>query len=116
MRRWRVDPGRVSRAKSILVAYDGSENGCRVLDAAAELMGYGSTLAVVGGAPTLAAASRHLSGRHLFARYIDGDGPPSETVLETAADVAADVIVVDAKSGSMETVVRCAPCDVLVVR
>jgi nucleotide-binding universal stress UspA family protein len=107
----------VSRAKSILVAFDGSEAGIRALDAAAELMGYGSTLAVVGaGEPRLAEASRHLSGRHLYARYIPGNGHPAATILATAAEVDADVIVVAALSNSLGHVVRRAPCDVLVVR
>jgi nucleotide-binding universal stress UspA family protein len=111
----------MSVAKSILVAYDGSEAGRRALDAAAEMMGYGSTLAVVGATTTLspdplADASRYLSGRHVFARYIDGDGHPAETVLSTAAEVGADVIVLAALNGSLESVISRAPCDVLVVR
>jgi nucleotide-binding universal stress UspA family protein len=111
----------MSHAKSILVAYDGSEGGRRALDAAAEMMGYGSTLAVVGATTTvsndpLAEASRYLSDRHVFARYIDGDGNPAETVLDTAADVSADIIVVAAQNGSLESVIGRAACDVLVVR
>ena len=111
----------MARAKSILVAYDGSDAGRRALDAAADLIVYGSTLAVVGiqaagSSDPLADASRYLSGRHVFARYIDADGHAAETVLETAATLGADVIVVAGMNGSVETVVRSAPCDVLVVR
>jgi len=109
----------VSRAKSILVAYDGSEAGRRALDAATELMGYGSTLAVVGvttlSTDPLADALRYLSDRRVFARYVDGDAHPAETVLEKAAELRSDVIVVASRNGSVESVVRRAPCDVLVV-
>jgi nucleotide-binding universal stress UspA family protein len=117
----RVDPSSVSRARSILVAHDGSEAGRRALDAAADLMGYGSTLAVVSAGTSLSSdpladASHYLSSRHVFARYIDGDGHPAETILEVAAELGADVIVVAALSDSLESVARRAPCDVLVVR
>jgi nucleotide-binding universal stress UspA family protein len=110
----------MSQAKRILVAYDGSEGSRRALDAAMEVMGYGSTLAVVGAVTAfsrdpLAEASRYLTARHVLARYIDGNGHPAETILSTAADLDADVIVL-AANGSLESVVRGAPCDVLVVR
>jgi nucleotide-binding universal stress UspA family protein len=115
--RGRADPWSVSRAKSILVAFDESEAGIRALDAAAQLMGYGSTLTVVGAAePARAEASRLLRGRQLYARYIDGNGHPSATILAAAAEVEADVIVVAALNDSLDHVVRRAPCDVLVVR
>jgi nucleotide-binding universal stress UspA family protein len=111
----------VGHAKSILVAYDGSEAGRRALDAAADLIGYGSTLVVVGlhatssGDP-LADAASHLSGRHVLARYVDGDNNLVETMLDTAVAIGADVIVVGRPNGSLETVLRRAPCDILVVR
>jgi nucleotide-binding universal stress UspA family protein len=115
------DPSSVSRARSILVAHDGSEAGRRALAAGADLMGYGSTLAVVGtgtsrSKDSLADASHYLSTKQVFARYIDGNGHPAETVLEAAAEVGADVIVVAALNGSLESVARRAPCDVLLVR
>jgi nucleotide-binding universal stress UspA family protein len=111
----------MSSSRRILVAYDDSEAGRRALDAAEGLMGYGSTLAVVGVTTTdspdpLAAASRYLRGRHVFARYIDGEGHPAEKVLSVAGDLQADVIVVTALDGSLDSVIRRAPCDVLVVR
>jgi nucleotide-binding universal stress UspA family protein len=111
----------VSRSKKILVAYDGSEGAQRALDAAAELMGYGSTLAVVGAATTLstdplADAWRHLSDRHVLATYLNGNGNPAETVLSTAGEVGADLIVLAAANGWLERVINRAPCDVLVVR
>lgn len=111
----------MAHAKSILVAYDGSEAGRRGLDAAADLMGYGSVLAVVGirsslSENPLAEASRFLSGRHTSAHYVQGNGRTADTVLDTATDVGADVIVVPASDGSLDTLVRRAPCNVLVVR
>jgi nucleotide-binding universal stress UspA family protein len=98
----------MSRAKRILVAFDGSAAGRRALEAAAELVGYGSTLTVVG-----ADASRYLSARHVFARSIDGHG---QTVVETAAEVEADVIVLAAPHAALDSVLQAALCDVLVVR
>ena len=111
----------MSRSKKILVAYDGSEGAQRALDAAAELMGYGSTLAVVGATTTLstdplADAWRYLSDRHVLATYINGNGNPAETVLSTAGEVGADLIVLAAVNGSLESVISRARCDVLVVR
>jgi nucleotide-binding universal stress UspA family protein len=112
--------GCVSRAKNILVAYDGSDAGRRALDAAAELMAYGSTLAVVGvtsrSTDALADASRYLTRKHVFARYIDGDGHAAETVVDAGTELRADVIVVAALNGALEGVLRQAPCNVLVVR
>ena len=43
-----ADASVMAHARIILVAYDGSELGRRALDAGSDLMGYGSTLAVVG--------------------------------------------------------------------
>jgi nucleotide-binding universal stress UspA family protein len=111
----------MSRAKSILVAYDGSEAGRRALDAATDMMGYGSLLAVFGvksslSPDPLAHASRYLSHRHVFARYIDGDGRQADSIVDTAAEIGADVIVMAGLNGPLENVVRRAPCDVLVVR
>src|SRR5688500_15885731 len=102
----------MNRAKNILVAFDGSDAGRRALDAAADLVGYGSTLAVVAvdrkrsARDPLVEASRYLSARHVFARYVDGDDRPSETLLDTAEKVGADMIVVAGLNGSIEQVVR----------
>jgi nucleotide-binding universal stress UspA family protein len=111
----------MARAKSILVAYDGSEAGRRALDAATDMMGYGSLLAVFGIRSTLspdplADASRYLSRRHVFARYIDGDGRQADTIADTAVAIGADVIVVAGLNGSLANLLHRAPCDVLVVR
>jgi nucleotide-binding universal stress UspA family protein len=112
----------VVSAKNILVAYDGSDAGRRALEAAADLVGYGSTLAVVAMNRTraardpLAEANRYLNARHVFARYLDAAGDPAGTLLDTAEKVGADVIVVDRLNGSLDSVVRSASCDVLVVR
>ena len=57
-----VDASVMARAKSIIVGYDGSDAGHRALDVAADLVGYGSTLAVVGipSDPIAGAARRRL--------------------------------------------------------
>jgi nucleotide-binding universal stress UspA family protein len=111
----------MARAKSILVAFDGTDAGRRALDAAADLVGYGSTLAVVGvpngrSDEPLGEASRYLRSKHVHARYLDCAGRPDESVLDHAAEVNADVIVVAGLNGSSESVIKRAPCDVLVVR
>jgi nucleotide-binding universal stress UspA family protein len=111
----------MARAKSIIVAYDGSDAGRRALDAAVDQIGYGSTLAVVGipsvrSPEPLSDASRYLSRRHVFARYVDGTGHPGESVLDEAVGIDADLIVVANLNGSSDMVIRGAACDVLVVR
>ncbi|HWN22409.1 MAG TPA: universal stress protein [Gaiellaceae bacterium] len=119
------------RPRRILVGYDGSEAAGRALDAAADLVGYGSTLAVVTvqtgelRRSVVAEARGHLRGRHVQARYHETSGEPAEQLVEAARELEADLVVVgrrDRKSlrgllGSVSwTVVRRAPCDVLVVR
>jgi nucleotide-binding universal stress UspA family protein len=114
-----------------MVAYDGSEAAERALDAAADLAGYGSTLAVVTvhtGEPngsTTATAREQLLHRHVGARYHETVGEPAEALLEKAQELEADLIVLGRRNGSPRTVpigsvssqvVRRARCDVLVVR
>jgi nucleotide-binding universal stress UspA family protein len=114
-----------------MVGYDGSESASRALDAAADLIGYGSTLAVVTvhthsvDDGVAAAARERLLGRHVEARYLEPAGEPAEQLVETAKALDADLIVVGRRSrnplrallGSVSSqVVRRAPCDVLVVR
>lgn len=113
----------MGRPKSILIAYDGSEAGRRALDAAADLVGYASTVAVVAVSgdrgpadDPLSKARHHLSSRHVFARYVYADGHPVERLLETADEIGADLVVLGGANGVTEAVVRRAPCDVLVVR
>jgi nucleotide-binding universal stress UspA family protein len=120
-----------AQPRRIMVAYDGSDASVRALDAAADLVGYGSTLAVVtvqtrfvDGA-TVSAAREQLLRRHVEARYFEPSGEPAEQLVETAKELGADLIVVGRRSqsqlrallGSVSArVVRRAPCDVLVVR
>jgi nucleotide-binding universal stress UspA family protein len=119
-----------ARARRIIVAYDGSETSERALDAAADLVGYGSSLAVVhvrrAGAPegaTIDRARELLVRRQLPARYLEPCGHPTREIVAAARAVDADLIVVGRRNvlrrvlGSVSAaVVRSAPCDVLVVR
>ena len=107
-----------------MVGYEGSDAAGRALAAAADLAGYASTLAVVtvhAGEPdgsTTATAREQLLRRHVAARYHDVGGEPAETLLETAQELAADLIVIGRGNGGSVSskIVRDAPCDVLVVR
>ena len=109
-----------ARARKIVVGFDGSEASRRALDAAADLVGYGSTLAVVSvqdGPAARSAASEartRLQERHVHAVYHERAGEPAEQLVETAAVVGADLVVVGAPAD--ERILGEAPCDVLVVR
>ena len=120
-----------ARARTIVVGYDGSDSSRRALDAAADLVGYGSTLSVVTvqtgeiGRDVPRAAREHLQGRHVEARYHEPAGEPAEQLVEAAETLGADLVVVGRRNrgplrallGSVSSrVVRRAPCDVLVVR
>ena len=121
-----------AQPKRIVVGFDGSAGALRALDAAAQLMGYGSTMTVVSvasGAPSssgdpLAAARDLLLGQFVTARYERRIGDAAEEIVDVARDVDADVIVVGRRGpdesngfqGSVSAdVVRRARCDVLVV-
>ena len=79
-----------ARPRRIMVAYDGSDAAGRALDAAADLTGYGSTLAVVtvhaGEVDTATTAGAHhrLLRRHVEARYHEASGEPVEQLVEKA--------------------------------
>jgi len=135
-----------ARARNILVGYDGSEAAQRALDAAADLVGYGSALSVVtvatrpedepgdNGGPAAHDRARELLGdaralllrRQVTARYLEPVGDPAEMLMETARELDADLIVVGRRDqnalrrivlGSVSAkVLRRAECDVLVVR
>lgn len=124
-----------ARAKSIVVGYDGSEAARRALDRAADLVdGYGSTLAVVSVADRdadlterlLGEARERLFARQVSARYLDPVGEPADTLVETAGELGADLLVVGRRDhnalrrlalGSVSSrVLHRASCDVLVVR
>lgn len=123
-------PHMAARPRNILVGFDGSESSQRALEAAADLAGYGSRLAVVhvrrSGAPigpAVELAREQLLRRQLTARYLEPSGHPAKEIVEAARAVEADLIVVGRRSalrrvlGSVsEAVVSRAPCDVLVVQ
>ncbi len=119
-----------ARPRRILVGFDGSEVSKRALDRAADLVGYGSSLAVVhvrgAGSPhddAVDSAREQLLQRQLTARYLEPCGEPATEIVAAAEEVGADLIVVGRRNvlrrvlGSVSTaVVRSASCDVLVVR
>ncbi len=116
-----------SRARRIVVGYDGSDVSQRALDAAADLVGYGATLAVVGirsngTADTKAAveqAREYLLHRHVRALLAEPPGEPPEAIAIAAEMLDADLIVVGGANGAVTVaadVCRRSPCDVLVVR
>ncbi len=119
-----------ARPRRILVGFDGSETSQRALDAAADLVGYGSSLAVLhvrrAGSPagtTVGRARERLVERQIPARYLEACGHPATEIVAAAQAVGADLVVVGRRSallrvlGSVSAaVVRRAPCDVLVVR
>src|SRR6476619_209048 len=122
-----------AQPKRIVVGFDGTEGSRRALDAASQLMGYGSTVTVVrvrtDGADDerdpLDAARDILIERLITARYEQRVGEPAAEIVDVARDLDADVIVVGRRgprerngagpgSVSAEVVTR-AGCDVLVV-
>jgi nucleotide-binding universal stress UspA family protein len=119
-----------AQPRRIVVGYDGSDASQRALDTAADLAGFGSTLAVVsvrraGRAEHTTAdrAREHLLKRQVQARYLEPCGEPAQEILATARALDADLVVVGRRGalrrallGSVSAaVVRRAPCDVLVV-
>jgi nucleotide-binding universal stress UspA family protein len=110
----------MARSRRILVGYDGSDVGRRALDAAADLVGYGSTLTVVTvqtgevGPSAGSDARDRLRIRHVEAHYHEQTGEPGEQLLDSARSLGADLVVVGGVVSGR--VVRGAPCDVLVVR
>ena len=120
-----------ARPRRIVVGYDGSEAARRALDAAADLVGYGSTLSVVTvrngevDRDVAREARDHLQVRHVEAVYHEPEGEAAEQLVAAAASAGADLMVVGRRDrsplrsllGSVSArVVRRAPCDVLVVR
>jgi nucleotide-binding universal stress UspA family protein len=123
-----------AQPKRIVVGFDGTEGARRALDAASQLMGYGSTLTVVrvrregpsdDERDPLDAARDLLIERLITARYEQRIGDPADEIVGVARDLDADVIVVGRRGprerngmgpGSVSAdVVRRAGCDVLVV-
>jgi nucleotide-binding universal stress UspA family protein len=108
-----------ARSRRIVVGYDGSESSRRALDAAADLVGYGSTLSVVtvrNGEPAaevVKEARARLHARHVEAQYHETAGEWDEQLLEKASELGADLVVVGQRDRNL---VGRARCDVLVVR
>lgn len=118
-------------AKKILVAYDGSKGAQRALAAAANLVGYGSTLTVVSvrsagpaNGRQIDGAREYLLGRHITALYLEPSGEAAEKIVEAAEALESDLVVIGRRRGDLlraqgsvsADVVRQASCDVLVVR
>lgn len=122
-----------ARPKRVLVGYDGSESARRALDAAAGLIGYGSTLAVASVAPPgsecgqapLDDAREYLLERQVSASYVLRHGDAADQLVDAAQMLGADLIVVGGRIQNGDVfglgrvsrdVLQDAPCDVLVVR
>jgi nucleotide-binding universal stress UspA family protein len=123
-----------ARPKKVLVCYSGSEAARRALDAAVAQMGYGSLFAVATVAEgderkanvVLSEARENLLERHLTATYLPLLGDPADELVDTAAAVDADLVVVVQRAGNGKPtselgsvgaeIVRRVPCDVLVVK
>ena len=111
-----------------MVGYDGSDASNRALDVAADLVGYGSTLAVVtvrttASAPSVEPGAREqLQGRLVQAGYHEATGEPATQLVKKARELDADLIVIGRGSGRpvpgsvSSKVLGRADCDVLVVR
>jgi nucleotide-binding universal stress UspA family protein len=122
-----------AKPQRVLVGYDGSEGAQRALDAAAGLIGYGSTLAVASVAPPgsesgqqrLDDARELLLERHVSALYVLRHGDAADQLVDAAQVLGADLIVVGGRTRNGHAfgvgrvgrdVLEQAPCDVLVVR
>jgi nucleotide-binding universal stress UspA family protein len=122
-----------AQPRRIVVGFDGSDGARRALDAAVEVMGYGSSLTVVAVArdgdrttkDVLGAARDVLLGRLVTADYVQRIGEAADELVAVAAELHADLVIVG-RRGGLEAlrgepgsvsadVVRRAPCDVLVV-
>ena len=111
-----------------MVGYDGSDASTRALDVAADLVGYGSTLAVVTvrtseSDHSVSADARKLLQRRLVqAGYHETTGEPADQLVEKALELDADLVVIGRGNGRpllgsvSANVVSRAECDVLVVR
>ena len=122
-----------AQPRRIVVGFDGTEGARRALDAAVEIMGYGSRLTVVTvgrdgdrrARDVLATAHDALLARLVTAEYVQRIGDAAKELVAAATELHADLVIVGRRGGE-ETlqgepgsvsadVVRNAPCDVLVV-
>ena len=105
--------------RRILVGYDGGGSGRRALDAAADLLAYGSTLTVVtpnGTSGLEDEAREHLLSRRVTARYVPRPGGLDEELVDAARELEADLVVVSRNRPAGPAAVEGAPCDVLLIR
>ena len=117
-----------ARPRRIMVDYDGSDAATRALAVAADLVGYGSTLAVVtvrtseSDHSVTGEAREQLQRRLVEAGYHETTGEPAKQLVKKAHELRADLLVIGRRNGSpllgsvSSKVVRRANCDVLVVR
>jgi nucleotide-binding universal stress UspA family protein len=136
---WADNQRMAMTARRIVVGFDGSEASEHALEAAADLAGYGSSLAVVSVAHgpfsepadrarsevLLARARARLQRRQVTARYLGPVGDAAQQLIEAVQELDADLLVVGRRNGRARhrllgsvssKVVRGAPCDVLVIR
>jgi nucleotide-binding universal stress UspA family protein len=122
-----------AQPRKIVVGFDGTDGARRALDAAIEVMGYGSSLIVVAVArdgdravrDVLSAAREILLSRLLTADYVQRVGEAADELVAVATELHADLVIVGRRGGPealrgepgsvSADVVRRAPCDVLVV-
>lgn len=127
------DAPMAAQPKRIVVGFDGTAGARRALDAAVELVGYGSTLTVVAVGrdgdrrvkDVLAAAHEVLLRRLVTAEYVERLGNAAEELVGVARERGADLLIVGRRGGAdpprvepgsvSADVVRSASCDVLVV-
>jgi len=122
-----------AQPKRIVVGFDGTDGARRALDAAVEIMGYGSTLTVVmvgrdgdrTAKDVLSTAHDVLLDKLVTADYVQRIGEAAEELVAAAIELHADLVIVGRRGGEealrgepgsvSADVVRRAPCDVLVV-
>lgn len=122
-----------AQPRRIVVGFDGTDGARRALDAAVDVMGYGSSLTVVNvgrngdrtAKNVLGAARELLLGRLVTADYVQRIGEAADELVAVAAELRADLVIVGRRGGPEAVrrepgsvsadVVRRAPCDVLVV-
>jgi nucleotide-binding universal stress UspA family protein len=108
-------------AKRIVVGYDGSDAARRAVERAAELAGYGSTVTIVGVAPSvyrsglppladpddverarrlLEDARAHLVARHVTVTTRHPIGDPAQQIVAAAEELGADLVIVGTRNGN----------------
>ena len=91
-----------AQPQRIVVGFDGSAGSRRALEAASQLMGFGSELTVVtvapdgenGGREMLARARDFLLARLVTATYVHRHGEAAAEIVVAADELSADLIIV----------------------